>query len=139
MMQTGDDATIIQVVEMIGNDAVVLGSIPVTDKGTYRISFKPTGSSVKPSGLSGEKGKHYENIITTLGKELYYNGNCILAEKYKRPQEPLEVQYLPGNFDNYSGGSVYFKNESSQFALDKEVDACNKSTGSINQTTIQAK
>jgi RHS repeat-associated protein len=47
MSQTGDDATIIQAVEMIGNDAVVLGSIPVTGKGTYRISFKPTGSSVQ--------------------------------------------------------------------------------------------
>ncbi len=47
MSQTGDDATIIQAVEMIGSDAVVLGSIPVTGKGTYRISFKPTGSSVQ--------------------------------------------------------------------------------------------
>jgi RHS repeat-associated protein len=47
MSQTGDDATIIQAVEMIGNDAVGLGSIPVTGKGTYRISFKPTGSSVQ--------------------------------------------------------------------------------------------
>lgn len=47
MAQTGDDATIIQAVEMIGNDAVVLGSIPVTGKGSYRISFKPTGSSVQ--------------------------------------------------------------------------------------------
>jgi hypothetical protein len=47
MVQTGDDATIIQAVEMIDSDAVVLGSIPVTGKGTYRISFKPTGSSVQ--------------------------------------------------------------------------------------------
>ena len=47
MAQTGYDATIIQAVEMIGNDAVVLGSIPVTGKGSYRISFKPTGFSVQ--------------------------------------------------------------------------------------------
>ncbi|WP_222165493.1 hypothetical protein [Edaphocola aurantiacus] len=47
MVQNGDDATIIQAVEMIGSDTVVLGSIPVTGKGTYRISFKPTGSSVQ--------------------------------------------------------------------------------------------
>jgi len=51
IVQTGDDATIIQAVEMIGNDAVVLGSIPVTGKGAYRISFKPTGSSVQLSVL----------------------------------------------------------------------------------------
>ncbi|WP_222165490.1 hypothetical protein [Edaphocola aurantiacus] len=47
MVQTGDCATIIQAVEMIGSDAGVLRSMLVMGRGTYRISFKPTGSSVQ--------------------------------------------------------------------------------------------